>query len=205
MITFMSDIICVTNRNICTEDFLTRIERIAGARPGGIILREKDLCEDTYKILAEQVLAICKKHETPCTLHTFINSAARLGADRIHLPLHVLRNMDDREKSKFSIIGASCHSPKEAVEAEMLGCNYITAGHVFNTDCKKGMPGRGLAFLRQVCDSVAIPVYAIGGIDSFNYNDVCKAGAAGACIMGSFMQCRNVKKFMEGFTCGNEI
>ena len=40
----------------------------------------------------------------------------------------------------------------------------MTAGHVYVTDCKKGLPPRGLEFLKEVCTKVTIPVYAIGGI-----------------------------------------
>ena len=41
---------------------------------------------------------------------------------------------------------------------------YLTAGRVFVTDCKKGLAPRGFDFLHEVCSSVKIPVYAIGGI-----------------------------------------
>jgi thiamine-phosphate pyrophosphorylase len=42
----MSDIVCITNRKLCKEEFLERIEEIAKAKPFGIILREKDLSDD---------------------------------------------------------------------------------------------------------------------------------------------------------------
>ena len=52
----MSDIICVTHRQLCREDFLERVEKIAAARPRGLILREKDLPEEEYRALARRVL-----------------------------------------------------------------------------------------------------------------------------------------------------
>ena len=48
----MSDILCVTSRSLCREDFLTRLERIAAAGPAGVILREKDLPPEDYRALA---------------------------------------------------------------------------------------------------------------------------------------------------------
>ena len=69
MIICMCDILCVTNRHLCREDFLVRIEKIAAARPAGVIFREKDLTKDEYKELAVQVLKICEKYKTPCILH----------------------------------------------------------------------------------------------------------------------------------------
>ena len=199
MIIFMSDILCVTNRNLCREDFLQRIEKIAENRPNGIILREKDLSEEEYKTLAEKVLNCCKKYDVPCILHSFVDAAMELGAENIHLPLHILREMDEKTKETFKIIGASCHSVEEAQEAERLGCTYITAGHVFVTDCKKGLATRGLEFLRKVCESVSVPVYAIGGISNANVDLVRKAGAAGACVMSGLMRCEDVKETMKGF------
>ena len=199
MIISMSDILCVTNRTLCNEDFLVRVEKIAAEHPKGIILREKDLSEKEYKELAENVLMICKRYDVPCMLHSFIDVAMELGAENIHLPLHILREMDAKTKENFKIIGASCHSVEEAQEAEQLGCTYITAGHVFVTDCKKGLAPRGLEFLQSVCESVSIPVYAIGGISSENINAVRKVGAAGACVMSGLMRCENVKETMKGF------
>ncbi len=201
----MSDLICVTNKRICKGDFLIRIDEIAQLGVKSIVLREKDLDEDAYTVLAGQVMTICQKYKTPCTLHNYVGAASTLGADCIHLPLHMLRKTTDKEKSRFSVIGASCHSIQEAREAEKCGCTYITAGHIFNTDCKKGAPGRGLAFLHEICESVSIPVYAIGGIDPSNYHAVCSAGAVGACIMSGFMQCRNVQKYMERYWAEHEI
>ncbi len=198
-IIFMSDILCITNRTLCSEDFLVRIEKLAKAHPKAIVLREKDLSEEHYIQLAEKVMDICRAYDTPCILHSFVNGAISLHCTAIHLPLFILRQMTENEKRHFSAIGASCHSVEDAREAQRLGCTYITAGHVFDTDCKKGLPGRGLDFLRTICGSVSIPVYAIGGIDKTNFGDVKKAGAVGACVMSGLMKCENADAFLEDF------
>lgn len=190
---------CVTNRQLCSIDFLTRVAEIAAAKPAGIILREKDLPEREYKTLAEKVLHICREHQVPCMLHTFVRAAMELGAPAIHLPLPILRTLSAEEKAHFSVLGASCHSVEEAMEAERLGCTYLTAGHIFATDCKKGLPPRGLDFLEKVCKNVSIPVYAIGGIDSHNIRQVHKCGAAGACVMSGLMSCENPKRYLAAY------
>lgn len=184
----MSKILCITNRKLCRDDFIQRLSRIASAHPAGIVLREKDLSAAEYKALAQEVLAICKAQETFCILHSFVDVATELGAQAIHLPLPLLRTLTSQEKAHFSTLGASCHSVEDALEAQKLGCTYITAGHIFDTDCKKGLPGRGLDFLQAVCKAVTIPVYAIGGIEPGNIGSVCKAGATGACIMSRIMK-----------------
>lgn len=192
----MSDLICITNRKLCSNNFSDQIEMIASAHPKAIVLREKDLSEKEYEQLARQVMQICQKHGTQCILHSFSNVATTLGATAVHMPLPLLQKMTPQEKSHFQIIGASCHSLEEAKEAQDLGCTYITAGHIFLTDCKKGLPGRGLPFLEEICKTVRIPVYAIGGISSQNIESVRKTGAAGACIMSGFMRCKTVEEIM---------
>ena len=77
----MSDIIVITNRSLCREDFLTRIEKIALAHPTAIVLREKDMSENEYKSLAAQVLEICNKHGVRCIFHSFPEAAAELGLE----------------------------------------------------------------------------------------------------------------------------
>jgi thiamine-phosphate pyrophosphorylase len=183
----MFDILCVTNRSLC-DDFISQIEKVAKKKPNGIILREKDLKEDEYEALARQVIKVCDKYNVPCILHSFIDVAIKIGIDKIHLPMHILRNVTDSQKEHFSVIGASCHSIQEAIEAEKLGCTYITTGHIFATDCKKGVAPRGLEFLKDVCNSVSIPVYAIGGINENNIESVKEVGANGVCIMSGFMR-----------------
>lgn len=168
MIIFMSDILCVTNRKLCREDFLTRIEKVVAAHPARIILREKDLEEEAYFRLAGHVLNVCRSHQVPWCPSQFVDVAVRLEAEAIHMPLPALRDMTEGQKAHFKQIGASCHSVEDAREAVGLGCTYVTAGHVFATDCKMGLPGRGLSFLENVCESVTVPVYAIGGISSEN-------------------------------------
>lgn len=183
----MSEILCVTNRQLCREDFLKRLERIAAAHPAGIILREKDLSAGEYRALAEKALAVCRSQGVPCILHSFPGEAEALGAEGLHLPLPLLRALPPERRQAFRVLGASCHSVEDAREAEVLGCTYITAGHVFATDCKKGLAPRGLPFLREVCRAVTIPVWAIGGISPENFPSVLVSGAQGGCVMSGLM------------------
>uniref|UniRef100_UPI0026229C76 thiamine phosphate synthase n=1 Tax=uncultured Oscillibacter sp. TaxID=876091 RepID=UPI0026229C76 len=103
----MSDILCVTSRQLCREDFLARLERIAAARPAGIVLREKDLSPAAYRALAGQVLEICRRRGVPCILHAFPDIAEELGADGLHLPLPALRLLSPESRKRFRRLGAS--------------------------------------------------------------------------------------------------
>lgn len=191
-----TNIVCVTNRKLVKAyeengsflPFLEKIKEAAKKKPAFIILREKDLSPDDYKELAKKVFEICDGEKLSCVLHYFYREAIELGAKKIHLPLHILENMTEDEKKCFDVIGASTHSVEDARRAKELGASYITAGHVFATDCKKGLAPRGLQFLVDVCDSVDIDVYAIGGISENNMKQCIGRGAKGVCMMSGFMR-----------------
>lgn len=181
--------ICVTNRTLCRDDFLTRIDHIAKKGVAdAILLREKDLTEREYLELAEKVLSICKSHNRRCILHTYYKAAKELGCKEIHLPLPLLQKMrEEGAKEWFTTVGTSVHSLKQANLAMHLQADYMTAGHIFETDCKKGLPGRGLSFLSKVVCKSEVPVYGIGGISADNAGQIMETGAAGVCIMSGFM------------------
>lgn len=193
----MFDLVVVTNRMLCSEDFLCRIESIAKQQPQAIILREKDLSETEYEDLATKVIAICNRYGTKCILHSFVNVALQLEHKSLHVPINILRKMSEEERAYFAVLGASCHSVEEAIEAQRLGCSYITAGHIYATDCKQGVPPRGIAFLKEVCECVKVPVYAIGGINAQNVEAVRTTKAQGACVMSSVMQCPNIEEYFK--------
>ena len=164
------------------------MEKISAAKPDKIILREKDMEMADYLSMAEGISGICGSYGVPLILHTY-----RMGEFPVHLPMPVLRSMTEIS----GIFGASVHSPEEAAEAQKMGAAYVMAGHIFATDCKKGLAPRGLDFLRKVCRTTDIPVYAVGGITVENIAAVRDAGAAGACIMSGFMTCDDVAGYME--------
>ena len=198
---YMDRLIAVTNRHLTDESrtFMQQIEKIGHTHPHALILREKDLTDYEYKIIAKDVLAVCNNNNVTCILHTFADIAVELGCRRIHLPLNLLKTIADNDyktdkghdlRTCFDAIGTSVHSVEDAVSAEKLGASYATAGHIYATDCKKGLPPRGTEFLKNVCEHVSIPVYAIGGIhfDTAQIDEVRQCGADGACIMSGFMR-----------------
>ncbi|MBQ6474547.1 MAG: thiamine phosphate synthase [Victivallales bacterium] len=184
----MDNELFITNRHLCQGDFLETLERLAALRPRGLILREKDLTEAEYLSLAKQAVAICARHGTSCILHAHTRVALDLGHPFIHLPMPVLRNLQERHRRWFRVLGGSCHSVEEAREAASLGCTYLAAGHIFPTECKPGVPARGVEFLRQVCQAVKVPVYALGGVTPENRPLVMAAGAAGTAVMSGALR-----------------
>ena len=183
------NVITVTNRKLSSRPFMEQMERVVKLHPKAVILREKDLSEEEYAELAAQILTLCKQYQVPCMLHTYLETARKLQHPYIHLSLFLLKENSEK-LSDFLAVGCSIHSVEEAKEAQKLGATYLTAGHIYTTDCKKGLPPRGLDFLREVCNVVTIPVYAIGGIHAGTgqIREVMECGASGACIMSEMMK-----------------
>lgn len=189
----MFKIICVTNRKMCS-DLEDRAETLHKYNVP-VILREKDLSCEEYTSLARKVLQVCPD----VILHTYTEAAQIMEVKRIHMPLG---RLDRGTKKKFDLLGVSVHSPEEAVRAQELGADYVIAGHIFKTDCKKGVEPRGVEFLEAAVKSVNIPVYAIGGITPDNIKFVKKAGAAGVCVMSGFMQCDSAEEYYRSLLWG---
>lgn len=187
----MCNVVSVTAKPLCKDDFLQRIRKISDSEVQYIILREKYLSEREYYSLAKEVLSVCDKEKL--IIHNFIGTAESLGIKKIHLPFSAFKELNGRQN--FDIVGTSVHSVDDAAFAQENGADYITAGNIYETDCKKGLKGKGVNFLRNVCESVDIPVYAIGGINADTaggFNAVTEKNFAGVCVMSLLMQCENI-------------
>ncbi|MCL2195283.1 MAG: thiamine phosphate synthase [Oscillospiraceae bacterium] len=168
--------IVVTNRLLCSGDFMQQIEKALQSKPWGLLLREKDLPTAEYTALAAQVAPLCRAAGVK-----FIAYHPHAG-DVVHMPF------SRAESSIAQPFSVSVHSVEEAVAAQSLGAALVIAGHIFATQSKAGLPPRGLDFLRAVCESVTIPVFAIGGVTEANARDCVAAGAAGVCRMSAWFR-----------------
>ena len=131
---------------------------------------------------------ICRTHQLPLILHTYQDICRRLDTYGLQVSYQQLL-FQPQLRAQVQCLGVSIHHADEAVRAADLGADYLLAGHIFATNCKQGLPGRGLDFLSAVCAATALPVYAIGGITPANIEQIKKTGAAGAGLMSSLMTC----------------
>lgn len=180
--------ICISNRHLVEGDFLEQICKVLKKKVDIIVLREKDLTEDAYEGLAKKVIELCQATDTICVLHSFCNVARKLNYPYIHLTMDDFKRLSEADKKFFRMIGVSTHTVEEAQYAQEYGASYVTASHIFSTECKPGVPPRGLEYLRQVCKQVEIDVYALGGIHLENISKCIDAGADGICMMSEYMQ-----------------
>lgn len=186
-------IIAVTDKENCEQDFTDRMVMLADSGADAVILRAKELSPIEYYRMASVAATVFDDRVRPCLiLHSHMGASDETGIDCIHMPLPLLESLSYREQdrlSSFRRVGVSIHSPAEAVRAVSMGADFLVFGHVFDTNCKPGLPPRGIAELKVVVNTVSIPVYAIGGINTSNIRQIMEAGAKGACLMSSYMQC----------------
>lgn len=130
-----------------------------------------------------------------------IDVALACGADGVHIGREDMPLSLARAICPDFTIGYSVDSPKEAVEAESMGANYLGAGAVFATKNKPEEKPIGVEGLRKICESVTIPVIAIGGITIENVREVIDAGATGVAVISAIADARDpaesVKAFMK--------
>ena len=195
----------ITNRKLCENENLERqIEKIFSAYKRKIMLedfeivaltlREKDLYKNEYLNLVKKIYPICKKYRIDLILHQNynLNLDKKYKIEGIHLSYDNFKSLNKniREEliKKYKKIGVSIHSVDEAKEVENLGATYVVAGHIFETDCKKGLEPRGLNFIKELSSILTIPIFAIGGINKENSNLVLNSRAFGVCMMSSLME-----------------
>lgn len=185
-------LICVTQRSACPDDFLTRMGLIAAQKPARIILREKDLSPEDYEALAQKLLPICEKYGVPLMCNGQVPGFAVPGCG-------AQLSFQNRDLPVSGEFGVSVHAPEEAAALQKSNAAYLIAGHVFPTDCKKGVPARGLEFLEKVCQNARQPVYAIGGMTPERVPSVLQAGAAGYCVMSALMKAPDPVRLIQEF------
>ena len=186
-------LIAVTDSASCPRPLPEQIERLTKLtelRPQAVILRAKALDKAAYRTLALQAQQSCKVTGIPLILHSDWQLAHDLGISKLHLPLALLRQISEYERAYFTWLSTSIHSVGEAQEAQALGATVLIAGHIYTTQCKAGLAPRGLGFLQNVCSTVNLPVYAIGGIsfDASQHAELKANGARGACVMSAYMK-----------------
>ena len=192
----MFKLIVFTNRHLVKGDLINKLERLCEAGADRIVLREKDLSEDEYFSLA---LKAYGKIKEKLTIHTHYKVAVKLGVKSVHLPLEDFLKMSAEDKAFFSEIGVSCHSYYDAKSAESAAASYITVGHIYETDSKKGLRPRGAQLIKEITSLVGLPVYAIGGVSPDKINELLSSGASGACVMSSAMKAYSEVDFVKSF------
>lgn len=144
-----------------------------------IQLRAKNTPKDQVTKHARIMQNICRDAGAIFVLNDYIDIAAELGTDALHIGQDVgfLENIRPC-LSPHTIIGRSTHSWIQALVAVTEGADYIGFGPLFPTQTKPNREPIGLNDIATVRSLLPdFPIFCIGGITPDTLPDVLKAGA----------------------------
>ena len=191
----------VTNRyQDSLESFLEKIETACRSGVTIVQLREKNLTTNQYYQLAKQVKEITDAYQVPLIIDDRLDVCLAVDAAGLHigddeLPVSVVRQVLGPEK----ILGVTAKTVKRALEAEEGGANYLGTGAIFPTTTKENAPITLISTLKTICQRVAIPVVAIGGLTSENIDQLVGTGIAGVAVVRDLMQAEDIEAKTQAF------
>jgi thiamine-phosphate pyrophosphorylase len=159
-------------------------------------VREKDLATRDLVALVEPAVEAARQVGS-CTrviVNDRLDVALAAGAAGVHLGTQSMPAQEARKLAPESfLVGASCHSLLEALEAESAGAHYALLGPIYETPFKLPYgPPLGLEKLREVAARVKIPLLALGGITVGRVRACLDAGATGIAGIGVFQNCESL-------------
>ena len=191
----------VTNRyQDSLESFLEKIETACRSGVTIVQLREKNLTTNQYYQLAKQVKEITDAYQVPLIIDDRLDVCLAVDAAGLHigddeLPVSVARQVLGPDK----ILGVTAKTVKRALEAEEGGADYLGTGAIFPTTTKENAPITLISTLKTICQRVAIPVVAIGGLTSENIDQLAATGIAGVAVVRDLMQAEDIEAKTQAF------
>lgn len=185
----------VTNRyQDSVESFLEKVETACRSGVTIVQLREKNLTTNQYYQLAKQVKEITDAYQVPLIIDDRLDVCLAVDAAGLHigddeLPVSVARQVLGPGK----ILGVTAKTVKRALEAEESGADYLGTGAIFPTTTKENAPITRISTLKTICQRVAIPVVAIGGLTSENIDQLIGTGIAGVAVVRDLMQAEDIE------------
>ena len=191
----------VTNRyQDSLESFLEKVETACRSGVTIVQLREKNLTTNQYYQLAKQVKEITDAYQVPLIIDDRLDVCLAVDAAGLHigddeLPVSVARQVLGPEK----ILGVTAKTVKRALEAEEGGADYLGTGAIFPTTTKENAPITLISTLKTICQRVAIPVVAIGGLTSENIEQLIGTGIAGVAVVRDLMLAEDIEAKTQAF------
>ena len=191
----------VTNRyQDSVESFLKKVETACRSGVTIVQLREKNLTTNQYYQLAKEVKEITDAYQVPLIIDDRLDVCLAVDAAGLHigddeLPVSVARQVLGPEK----ILGVTAKTVERALEAEESGADYLGTGAIFPTTTKENAPITLISTLKTICQRVAIPVVAIGGLTSENIDQLIDTGIAGVAVVRDLMQAEDIEAKTQAF------
>jgi thiamine-phosphate pyrophosphorylase len=145
-------------------------------------LRDKDLSADELARAAAPFRRACDAHDALFVLNDRPDLVDACGADGVHVGQADTSVREARAAvGPDRIVGLSIET--EAQLDAIDGADYLGVGAVFATPTKTESVAGGLELVRATAARVAVPWFAIGGIELANVAEVVAAGAPGVAVV----------------------
>ncbi len=161
------------------EAFLEGLERALEAGIRLVQFRAKGLCDSAYRLLAEQVVALCHGYGARVLLNADASMLREVEADGIHLTSERLRRARHRPVSHDYLLSASCHDPGEIELANRLGIDFAVISPVKSTASHPEARPLGWERFAHLAEQAQMPVYALGGVGPDDLQTVQNKGGQG--------------------------
>lgn len=188
----------ITDRSFIGKQ--TLCEQIEDALLGGVTilqLREKNLSDELFIEEAVMVREICHRYGVPLIINDNVEVALKSGADGVHVGITDAPVAEIRKIAPNLIIGATAKTVEQAVSAERAGADYLGVGALFPSPTKQNAIRITKKELKTICDSVHIPVVAIGGITLENLPTLSGGGMAGIAVVSALFGAKDVRVAAE--------
>lgn len=187
----------VTDRHWLAEEE-TLYSVVEKALKGGATfmqLREKKLEEAKFMEEAKEIKALCAQYEVPFVINDNVDLAVSMDADGVHVGQSDMAAGDVRAKiGPDKILGVSAHTVEQAKLAEAQGADYLGVGAVFPTGSKDDADEVRHETLKAICQSVNIPVIAIGGITEENTPRLSGSGICGIAVISAIFGQQDIEE-----------
>lgn len=175
-------------RNKTDEEFLNIIEEAIKGGTTVVQLREKTASTKEFYELALKVKEITSRYDVPLLINDRIDIALAVDSEGVHIgqddmPADIAREIIGEDM----ILGVSASTVEEAKKAEKDSADYIGSGAVFPTATKDDADSVSKDELKEIVDSIDIPVVAIGGITVENASTLKDSGIDGFSVVSAIM------------------
>lgn len=175
----------------------TLAQQVEEALRGGatmVQLREKELQGEALEQEAREILALCRQYGVPLLINDDVMLAKKIGADGVHVGQDDMSAAKARELlGEDAVIGVTARTVEQALAAQEAGADYLGSGAVFGTSTKKDAKPMDPAYFQQICESVSIPVVAIGGVTLDNIRELEGRKMSGFAIVSGIFAAEDIE------------
>lgn len=182
------------------EKLAQAVEELLEAGVTLVQLREKEAKDAFFLEEAIQLRELCARYGVPLIINDRPDIAKKAKAAGVHVGLSDMGIEKAREMlGDGFIIGGSAHNVEEARRARESGADYLGCGAVFGSSTKRDVSVLTIPGLKAICQSVEIPVVAIGGIRLDNVGELAGSGIAGAAVISGLFAAEDKKAAAKAF------